>query len=64
MAWDAGAMTTDSRQAPPPTVFAEPLPQPADTDMKFADMSRVQKGVYLTKLAICIATFGFAFPHV
>ena len=32
--------------------------------MKFAEMSRKQKYVFVAKLMICIATFGFVFPNV
>ena len=34
------------------------------TGMKFAEMSRKQKYVFVAKLMICIATFGFVFPNV
>jgi hypothetical protein len=46
-----------------PTPFDKPLEQlPEGT--KFADMTRTQKCVYVTKVVICIATFGYAFPHI
>ena len=32
--------------------------------MKFADMTRSQKLVFVAKLLVCIATFGYAFPNV
>jgi hypothetical protein len=31
---------------------------------KFADMTGTQKLVFIGKLIVCIATFGFAFPNV
>jgi len=31
---------------------------------KFADMTRAQKSVFVVKLLVCIATFGFVFPNV
>jgi hypothetical protein len=57
-------MTTDPRRVAKTTVFDKPLQQPEDTDVKFGSMSGLQKSVYVTKVAICIATFGYAFPHV
>ena len=46
-----------------PTPFDKP---PADLPegIKFADMTRLQKCVYVTKVVFCVATFGFAFPHI
>ena len=32
--------------------------------MKFADMTRKQKFVFVAKLAVCVGTFGFVFPNV
>jgi hypothetical protein len=32
--------------------------------IKFADMTRAQKWIFAAKLAVCIATFGYAFPNV
>jgi hypothetical protein len=32
--------------------------------LKFAEMTRTQKFVFVAKLGACIATFGFAFPNV
>jgi hypothetical protein len=43
--------------------FDKPLEQLPD-GIPFVDMTRTQKCVYVTKVVICIATFGFAFPHV
>ena len=34
------------------------------TGLKFAEMSRIQKFVFVTKVVACVATFGFAFPNV
>lgn len=45
-----------------PTPFAKPLEQ--SSGRKFADMSASQKSVWVAKLIVCIATFGFAFPNV
>jgi hypothetical protein len=36
---------------------------PYDGGMTFADMSRVQKWKFVTKVLICVATFGYAFPN-
>jgi hypothetical protein len=44
------------------TPFVKPLEQA--TGVKFADMTRAQKWVFVTKLVACIATFGYAFPNV
>lgn len=41
----------------------QPLPEP-DRGTKFADMTGTQKWVFVVKLVLCIATFGYAFPHV
>jgi hypothetical protein len=38
--------------------------QEHDGGMKFADMTRTQKCIFVAKLVVCVATFGFAFPHV
>jgi hypothetical protein len=45
-----------------PTPFAKPLEQSSGT--KFADMTTSQKYIWVAKLIVCIATFGFAFPNV
>ena len=31
---------------------------------KFADMTRREKAIWIAKLVVCVATFGFAFPNV
>lgn len=50
-------------RADAPTPFRAPLEQRA-TGLKFAQMNRTQKAVFMAKLVACIATFGFAFPNV
>jgi hypothetical protein len=45
-----------------PTPFHKPLEQP--TGLKFADMTRAQKAVFVAKVVVCVATMGFAFPNV
>ena len=45
-----------------PTPFVKPLEQ--STGRKFADMSRLQKVVFVAKVVTCVATFGFVFPNV
>ena len=42
--------------------FDKPIVQ--STGMKFADMTRTQKWVFVLKLIACISTFGYAFPNV
>lgn len=42
--------------------FDKPLEH--STGLKFAQMTRMQKYVFVAKLMACIATFGFAFPNV
>ena len=44
------------------TPFDKPMEQ--SSGMKFADMTRSQKWIWVTKLIICIITFGFVFPGV
>jgi len=44
------------------TPFDKPMEQ--SSGKKFADMSRMQKWVWVTKLVICIITFGFVFPGI
>ena len=45
-----------------PTPFQKPLEQ--SRGKKFADMTRTQKFVFVAKVVVCVATFGFAFPNV
>jgi len=47
-----------------PTAFDKPLADLPDDGIAFADMTRIQKCVYVTKVIVCVATFGFVFPHV
>jgi hypothetical protein len=44
------------------TPFHKPLEQ--STGHKFADMSGRQRSVFVAKVLVCIATFGFVFPNV
>ena len=37
---------------------------PPLTDLKFEQMTRRQKVIFIMKVTACIATFGFAFPTV
>ena len=37
---------------------------PPLTDLKFEQMTRHQKVIFIMKVTACIATFGFAFPTV
>ena len=30
----------------------------------FADMTQAQKVIFVAKVVVCVATFGFAFPNV
>jgi hypothetical protein len=43
--------------------YDKPLAQLPD-GIPFAAMTRAQKCVYVTKVVICIATFGFVFPRI
>ena len=36
----------------------------SDTGMKYEQMTRGQKVWFVTKVVVCVATFGFAFPNV
>jgi hypothetical protein len=45
-----------------PSPFDRPLEQ--STGRKFAQMTRRQKWLFVVKVGVCIATFGFAFPNV
>ena len=35
-----------------------------DFGMKFADMTPLQKWIFVIKVIICVGTFGFVFPGV
>jgi hypothetical protein len=45
-----------------PTAFEKVMEH--DGGMRFADMTRLQKCVFVTKVVVCVATFGYVFPHV
>ena len=45
-----------------PTPFQKVLEQ--DRGMKYADMTRTQKVIFVSKVVVCVCTFGFAFPNV
>jgi hypothetical protein len=45
-----------------PTPFQKPVEY--SRGIKFADMTRTQKWVFVAKVAVCVGTFGFAFPNV
>ena len=45
-----------------PTAFEKVSPY--TPGKKFADMTGLQKTIFVLKLTACIATFGFAFPNV
>ena len=47
---------------PTPSPFDKQLSQ--STGLKFADMTQGQKCIFVAKLIVCIATFGFVFPNV
>ena len=52
-------------QAPGVTAFsAYDKPLEYATGLAYADMTRSQKYIFVAKLLICIATFGFVFPNV
>lgn len=39
-------------------------PQPTHRGTAFADMAQAQKIVWISKVVVCVCTFGFAFPAV
>jgi len=45
-----------------PTPFQKAPPRHDGT--KFEDMTRRQKIIFVTKVVICVCTFGFVFPNV
>jgi len=45
-----------------PTPFQKVLEE--DHGMRFADMTRTQKWIFVAKVVVCVSTFGFAFPNV
>jgi hypothetical protein len=46
------------------TPSGAPSPKARSTGRPFAQMTGRQKAVFILKLAICIVTFGMAFPNV
>ena len=51
-------MSTDEKSTP----FQKPVER--STGMKFDDMTRGQKWIFVSKVVACVCTFGFAFPNV
>jgi hypothetical protein len=45
-----------------PTPFQKAPVQ--DHGMKYADMTRRQKVIFVSKVVVCVCTFGFVFPNV
>ncbi|HWI36444.1 MAG TPA: hypothetical protein VNU64_08325 [Burkholderiales bacterium] len=45
-----------------PSPFSKPLAH--DGGKKFADMTPLRKWVFVIKVVICVATFGYVFPNV
>lgn len=45
-----------------PTPFHKVLEQ--DRGTKYADMTRTQKWIFVSKVIVCVCTFGFAFSNV
>jgi hypothetical protein len=37
---------------------------PAQKSLKFREMTLGQKAAFITKLALCILSFGFIYPHI
>lgn len=56
------ASKTQERTVNTPSPFDKPLEQ--STGRKFAQMTPTQKWIFVVKLVVCIATFGFVFPNV
>jgi hypothetical protein len=46
------------------TPSGAPAPKPRNTGRPFGRMTRSQKAWFILKLAVCIVTFGMAFPNV
>jgi hypothetical protein len=42
--------------------FNKPLTR--DGGKKFADMTSLQKWIFVVKVIVCVGTFGFVFPNV
>jgi hypothetical protein len=45
-----------------PSPFDKPIAY--DGGRKYADMTLAQKWIFVAKVVICVATFGFVFPNV
>lgn len=45
-----------------PSPFDKPMARQGGR--KFADMTRAQKWIFVAKVVVCVATFGFVFPNV
>ena len=45
-----------------PTPFQKVVEQ--DRGMKYVDMTGAQKWIFISKVVVCVCTFGFAFPNV
>ena len=56
------ASKTQERTVKTPSPFDKPLDQ--STGRKFAQMTRTQKWIFVAKVLVCVATFGFVFPNV
>jgi hypothetical protein len=46
------------------TPSGAPSPKARNTGRPFSRMTGTQKAVFIVKLALCIVTFGMAFPNV
>jgi hypothetical protein len=46
------------------TSSGAPSPKPRNTGRPFRRMTGSQKAWFILKLAVCIVTFGMAFPNV
>ena len=69
-AWNRSA-TPRSRRSSPASHHKEltmetKFDQPVEVSRgkKFADMTRLQKVVFVAKVVVCVGSFGFAFPNV
>ena len=45
-----------------PTPFLKPFEHPMG--QKFSNMTGWQKAAFVSKVIVCVATFGYAFPNV
>jgi hypothetical protein len=46
------------------TPSGAPSPKARNTGRRFSQMTGGQKAFFIVKLALCIVTFGMAFPNV